>query len=233
MPADATDMLSTMVSKGAQRPELEKFIIDLYSNLDNTDSKTYSTGIARNLKSMDDQEFAQYIQDSIKNKLKLIVPPFQGDTVDQIVNTSNKMGIKLSERLYLPELGPNVKTKYPVALGYLYFQRLEQIAELKSHARNIGRVVKTTLNPTRGKARLGGQRMGEMDSWCLLSYGKEGKEILKQMYAVSADNLDVKRQVISDIIRNGSADITTEVKLSGAGEYFNAVITGMGIDING
>ena len=232
MPADATDMLSTMVSKGAQRPELEKFIIDLYSNLDNTDSKTYSTGIARNLKSMDDQEFAQYIQDSIKNKLKLIVPPFQGDTVDQIVNTSNKMGIKLSERLYLPELGPNVKTKYPVALGYLYFQRLEQIAGIKSHARNVGRYIKTTLNPTRGKARAGGQKMGEMDSWCVLSYGQQGKDILHEMYAVSADNPDIKTQAISDLIRYGKADIHDDVKLSGAGEFFNSVCTAMGIDTN-
>ena len=227
---DATNMLKDMVDKGASRPQIEKFIIDLYSNLDNTDSKTYSTGIARNLKSMDDRDFQNYVTDSIKNKLKLIVPPFQGDTVDQVVNTANKMGLKLAEKLYLPELGPNVKTKYPVALGILYFQRLEQIAGIKSHARNVGRYIKTTMNPTRGKARAGGQKMGEMDSWCMLSYGSEGKDVLREMYAVSADNQNVKSQVLSDIIRNGKADISEDVELSGSGEYFNAVCTAMGID---
>ena len=227
---DATNMLKDMVDKGASRPQIEKFIIDLYSNLDNTDNKMYSTGIARNLKSMDDNEFQNYVTDSIKNKLKLIVPPFQGDTVDQVVNTANKMGIKLAEKLYLPELGPNVKTKYPVAIGILYFQRLEQIAGIKSHARNVGRYIKTTMNPTRGKARAGGQKMGEMDSWCMLSYGSEGKDVLREMYAVSADNQNVKSQVLSDIIRNGKADISEDVKLSGSGEYFNAVCTAMGID---
>ena len=82
------------------------------------------------------------------------------------------------------------KTKYPVAIGIMYMQRLEQIAGLKSHARNVGRYIKTTMNPTRGKARAGGQKMGEMDTWCLLSYGTEGKDVLKEMFAVSADNQD-------------------------------------------
>ena len=229
----ATEILTDLYNKKAGRTAIENFIIDLYQSMDGTDNKIYSSKIAQNLRSMNSIEFDKYIQDAIKSKLKLIVAPFQGDSLDQILAAAKKFGVTFCEYLTIPELGPKAKTRYPVACGIMYFQRLEQIAELKSHARNIGRVVKTTLNPTRGKARLGGQRMGEMDSWCLLSYGTEGKEILKQMYAVSADNLDVKRQVISDIIKNGSADITTEVKLSGAGEYFNAVITGMGIDING
>jgi len=227
---DATRMLKKLVDNGASRNEIEKFIIDLYSGLDNTDNKVYSTGIARNLKSMDNQEFEKYIQDTLKNRFKLIVAPFQGDTIDQVIATSKKLGIPLAEQLYLPELGPNVKTKYPVAIGMLYFQRLEQIAGLKSHARNIGRYIKTTMNPTRGKAREGGQKMGEMDTWSLLSYGSEGKEVLKQMFAVSADNQNIKNQVLSDIIRNGAADISEEVELSGSGEYFNAVCTAMGID---
>lgn len=229
----ATETLEQLYNKNAGRTAIENFIIDLYQSIDGTENKMYSAKIAQNLRSMNSSEFDVYVKDAIKSKLKLLAAPFQGDSIDQIIAASKKFGAKLSEYLYIPELGPNVRTQYPVAVGIMYFQRLEQIAELKSHARNIGRVVKTTMNPTRGKARLGGQRMGEMDTWCLLSYGTEGKEIIKQMYAVSADNQEVKRQVISDIIRNGSADITTEVKLSGAGEYFNAVITGMGIDING
>jgi DNA-directed RNA polymerase subunit beta len=180
---------------------------------------------------MSDKDFNDYIQNSIQNTLRLIVPPFQGDTVDQVVETSKKLGIPLAEYLYLPELGPNVKTKYPVAIGYLYFQRLEQIAGLKSHARNVGRYIKTTLSPTRGKARAGGQKMGEMDTWCMLAYGTDGKDVLNQMFAVSADNLDVKNQVLNDIVRNGKADISEEVELSGSGEYFNAVCTAMGIDV--
>lgn len=226
----ATRMLSNMVEKGANRNEIEKFIIDLYEGLDNTDNKVYSTRIAQNLKSLDDKEFQKYLEDTIKNRLRLIAAPFQGDTIDQIVNTSKKLNIPLAETLLLPELGPNVKTRYPVAVGILYFQRLEQIAGLKSHARNIGRYIKTTMNPTRGKARAGGQKMGEMDTWSILSYGSEGKEVLKQMFAVSADNQNIKNQVLSDIIRNGEADISEDVELSGSGEYFNAVCTAMGID---
>lgn len=229
----ATQILEELYKKNAGRTAIENFIIDLYQTMDGTDNKMYSSKIAQNLRSMNSSEFDKYVKDSISSKLKLLVAPFQGDSIDQILTARDKFGVKFAEYLTIPELGPNARTQYPVACGIMYFQRLEQIAELKSHARNVGRVVKTTLNPTRGKARAGGQRMGEMDSWCLLSYGKEGKEIIRQMFATSADNLDVKRQVISDIVKNGSADISSEVKLSGAGEYFNAVITGMGIDING
>ena len=77
---------------------------------------------------------------------------------------------------------------------------------------------------------MGGQKMGEMDTWSILSYGAEGKEVLKQMFAVSADNPTIKNQVLSDIIRYGESDISEDVELSGSGEYFNSVCTAMGID---
>lgn len=229
---EATKKLDQMYKSNAKRIELEKFIDGLYEGLDNTSGKVYSTQLSRNMKSMNDAEFKIFVEDAIKNKLKLIAAPFQGDTIEQLMKTADKLGLKFYEYLRLPELGKNVKTMYPVAVGYMYMYKLEQIAKLKSHARNTGRYVKTSMQPTRGKAQAGGMRFSEMDTWCVLAY-PEGKEMIDQLYATSSDNWNIKQEVLSDIIQTGHADISSEVKLSGAGEYFNAIITGMGINIDG
>lgn len=229
---EATKKLETMYKNNSKREEIENFISDFYTGMDGSPSKAYSTQLIKNMKSLSDKSFEIFVKDSIKNKLKLIAAPFQGDSIEQLMKTGEKLGLKFCERLYLPELGENVKTIYPVAVGYMYMQKLEQISKLKSHARNVGRYIKTTLQPTRGKAQAGGMRFSEMDTWCVLAY-PDGKEMIEELFAVSSDNQDIKREVLSDIMQNGKADISSEVKLSGAGENFEAVVTGMMINVHG
>ena len=116
----ATKKLSDMYNARASRSSLEGFIIDLYSGMDGTTNKVYSAQLAKNLRAMNDSEFDLYIQNAIKDKLKLIAAPFQGDKMDQLKATASKLGCKLAETFVIPELGPNVKTKYPVAWGWEY-----------------------------------------------------------------------------------------------------------------
>lgn len=222
----ACKKIADMIKNGKNRQQVEEFLTTLYDTLDGTKDKTYSSTVIKNIKSMNDTTFKKTINDIARGRLYFIAAPFQTPSTKQLMETAKFVGAKLESPMLLPEL--NTKTKYPVAWGIMYIQKLEHISEIKQSARNVGPYVKTTLEPTRGKAKAGGQRMGELDTWCLLSY--DAKKVLNDFWVVNGDNPEVKNQVITDIYKKGSADINTDVERSGSGQMFDAILICMGVD---
>lgn len=221
----ATKRIAEMLKKNKSRMEVENFIATLYSTLDRTDDKVYSASIMQNLKTMSSSEYKRYMFGVANGKIHFIVPPFQSPKLEDIEAAAKHVGIKLADNLYLPEI--HSKTKNPVAWGIMYIQKLEHISEIKQSVRNLGPYIKTTLEPTRGKARAGGQRMGEMDTWSLLAY--DANNVLSDFWLVNADNPDAKKQVLSEIYKTGSANINFDINRSGSGQMFDSVLTCMGI----
>lgn len=211
------------------RNKIENFLIELYDLLDGTANKEYSSETAKNIQSLSDQEFKKFIFGVANGKLHLVVPPFRSPTNKQIYEALKLVETTMSDMLLLPEI--NSKTKNPVCWGIMYITKLEHISSVKQNVRNLGPYIKTTLEPTRGKARAGGQRMGEMDSWCLLSY--DANTVLSDFWLVNADNPEAKKQVISEIYKNGKADITFDINRSGAGQFFDSILLCMGVDPKG
>ena len=73
------------------------------------------------------------------------------------------------ERLYDGETGLEIETK--IFIGVTYYQRLKHIVNDKMHARAQGPVTRSTRQPTEGKSRLGGLRVGSMEVDCLHAHG--------------------------------------------------------------
>ena len=76
--------------------------------------------------------------------------------------------------------------EHPVAVGHMYILKLEHIAEEKIHARSTGPYSLITQQPLGGKARMGGQRLGEMEAWALQAYG--ATHALQEMLTLKSDD---------------------------------------------
>ena len=87
----------------------------------------------------------------------------------------------------------------PVTVGYAYMLKLVHLVDDKIHARSTGPYSLVTQQPLGGRAKHGGQRLGEMEVWALEGFG--AAYTLQELLTVKSDNMQGRNEALNAIIK--------------------------------
>ena len=85
-----------------------------------------------------------------------------------------------------------------VTAGKAYMLKLVHLVDEKIHARATGTYAMITQQPVGGRAKHGGQRLGEMEVWALEAFG--AAYTLQELLTTKSDDLDERETLMSSII---------------------------------
>ena len=198
-----------------------KTLNELFTLLDGYEDKRLSIKMNSYINALPKPEQQKLIQEYINNGIRMIFPPFETPKMDSVYKAAKLVGATLEAKLFLPRY--NRFTISPVTYGKLYMLKLEHISRMKQNTRSVGKYMNTGMPAKSGGGR-NAIRIGEQDSWGYLAY-PHGKEVLKEMFIVGGDNINIKSDVIRKIEMEGEANYNdTEYKnlmQSGSKNLFN------------
>ena len=113
----------------------------------------------------------------------------QAHTVEEISKELIEAGYHYSGKDFLCSGITGEPLEAYIFMGPVYYQKLKHMVLDKMHARSRGPRVVLTRQPTEGRSRDGGLRLGEMERDCLIGYGSS--MLLLERLMVSSDEFDV------------------------------------------
>ena len=158
--------------------------------------------------------------------LKFATPIFDGASLEQITEYTDKAGLPKYGHTYLYDGGTGERFTQPATVGVIYMLKLGHMVDDKMHARSIGPYSLITQQPLGGKAQFGGQRFGEMEVWALEAFG--ASNILREILTVKSDDV-VGRSKTYEAIAKGEP-----MPEPGIPESFNVLLhelQGLGLDV--
>jgi len=194
--------LGRRIIAGKSKSKAVALMKSVLPKLDTTKNKEFSKTLIRKFQGLNATKFKQFMdQVSQSNNMTILVPPFKAPSYPEILSAMKMLKLKPGYKLKLPEY--NTTTKHEVPIGYQYILKLEHIGAEKLHVRSTGPITSKTMQPTSGKRREGGQRMGELDTYSFISYNCPN--LLAEFFGPLSDDHVTKNQILSDIIQTGSA----------------------------
>jgi DNA-directed RNA polymerase subunit beta len=88
----------------------------------------------------------------------------------------------------------------PILVGYAYILKLTHMVDDKINSRLTGPYTMVLKQPVRGKAKNGGQRLGEMEVWAIEGYG--AAYTLQEMLTIKSDDLYTRSKAMYNIIKD-------------------------------
>ena len=201
-----------------------KTIIDIYKLLG---SARVAEAVSKKMKS--------YKPDALRKAIKsgefttfLVIEPFEGISPKNIKAAADLLKIPLEEKVYIPE--DDQWTDIAVPVGISYYNFLEHYSDVYSSMRGSEKYVGLTGQPTKRKANIGGQSLGNLDTFALLSH--DVPNIIDELYGARSDDHRSKKILYSGIIQSGqTVKIPPKETTGGTKDLFDLYTLGMGIEI--
>jgi DNA-directed RNA polymerase subunit beta len=130
---------------------------------------------------------------------RAITPVFAGAKESEIKQELKTAGLPQSGQtaVYDGKTGECLGEK--ITVGYIYIMKLSHMVEDKIHMRATGPYALITQQPLGGKARMGGQRFGEMEVWALEGYG--AAHTLQEMLTIKSDDIFGRTSTMEALIK--------------------------------
>lgn len=121
-----------------------------------------------------------------------------------------------------------------VYIGPIYYQRLKHMVSDKVHSRSIGPTTTLTRQPTEGRARDGGLRVGEMERDCLIGHGTSFSLLERFMFSSDVYEMEICNTcnfivAIKYCTRCNSSENITKVRIPYAFKLLAQELFSMGI----
>ena len=159
--------------------------------------------------------------------VKFATPIFDGASLDDICEYTDKAGIPRYGKTYLSDGGTGEKFDQPATVGVTYMIKLGHMVDDKMHARSIGPYSLITQQPLGGKAQFGGQRFGEMEVWALEAFG--ASNILQEILTIKSDDVVGRSRAYEAIVKGDP------MPAPGIPESLNVLLhelRGLGLSVN-
>jgi DNA-directed RNA polymerase subunit beta len=159
--------------------------------------------------------------------LKFATPIFDGASLDEVSEFTDKAGVPRYGKTYLRDGGTGEPFDQPATVGIIYMLKLGHMVEDKMHARSIGPYSLITQQPLGGKAQFGGQRFGEMEVWALEAFG--ASNILQEILTVKSDDVLGRAKAYESIVKG------EPMPAAGIPESLNVLLhelRGLGLSVN-
>ena len=131
--------------------------------------------------------------------LKFSTPIFDGASIDEICDLTDKAGLPRFGKTQLRDGGTGDYFDQCATVGVIYMIKLGHMVDDKMHARSIGPYSLITQQPLGGKAQFGGQRFGEMAVWAIEAFG--AANILQEILTVKSDDITGRSKTYEAIVK--------------------------------
>ncbi len=213
-------ILKTLLEKGEEQQKIKNIFYSFIKIVDKTEDKWYGNQVYEYL--CDNEIDDKFIED-----FSLIQAPFESVDYLSIVEVMEFLKVPFKYKIYEPVSKMFIEN--PVAVGYMYFFKMVHIAKTRLAARGIGSYSRKTLQPMGGRKLRGGQRLGEMETACLI--GHDSIITLEECLTTKSDCIDLKNKFIKEIIGIDTTNETDNIsEIPESVNLLNCYLTALGVN---
>jgi len=220
-------VLEALVSKSVmycdnhikENPEMVKETISWLNEsiLKHIDEKYYTRIQNEIINNLDDDEFRnKFVENINKSNLFVEAPSFaEVDTKNLLKNSIEYKEPVLMKKELIKFIKQKLKLETPfpeqdiylkdILCAPIYIQKLSKLVSKIINARDFGAVKSVTKQPTKGRARGGGSRVGQMELESMLAAGCD--LAVKEILSVKSDWTAGKKDLVRQLVVDGKYDL--------------------------